>query len=429
MKPAVAVPVPLKSSRVVDAVPFFYGWVILGAGTLGIVMMGPSQTFTVSVFLDYLIVDLDISRSTLSLVYGLATLGASFMLPMTGRLLDRYGPRLMVFFVALGLGLACMSLSLVQGLATIFLGFLAVRFLGFGSLQMVSSNLIAQWFVRRRGRVMGLAGLSLGVTVLTFPALAEYLIGRFDWRMAWVLLGLLVWVVMLPVGWLFFRDRPELYGLRPDGETRLKAGETEPVAERSWTLAEARRTGVFWLFAIGLSAITAILAGLVFHQLSLFEVRGLSRDVAVDTFRVVALFTVVGNLSMGWLLDRYSARLLLALTLFTMVAAVVMIQVMATPFQAFVYGALQGLASGSFRVLDAVVWPKYFGRRHLGSIRGATMLGSVGGTALGPYPLGLSLDVLGSYVPVLVVLGAIPTVLGLAALWVNRPEKGAKKDA
>lgn len=263
-----AVQTPLKSSRLVDAVPFFYGWVILGAGTLGIVMMGPSQTFTVSVFLDYLIADLSISRSTLSLIYGLATLGASFMLPVTGRLLDRHGPRLLVILVSLGLGLACMSLSLVQGLVTIFLGFLAVRFLGFGSLQLVSSNLIAQWFVRRRGRVMGLAGLSLAVTLFTFPALAEYLIARFDWRVAWVLLGLLVWLVMLPVGWLFFRDRPELYGLRPDGDARLDANQTEATAERSWTLAEARRTGVFWLFGIGLSSITAILAGLVFHQLS-----------------------------------------------------------------------------------------------------------------------------------------------------------------
>ena len=178
---------PAKSSRLVSVVPFFYGWVILVAGTVGIIMMAPSQTFTISVFIDPFIKELDMSRSTISLVYGLATLAASLMLPLTGRLLDRHGPKRMVLAVAFGLGLACMAMSLVHGLVTILFAILAVRFLGFGSLQLVSNNLIAQWFIRRRGRVMGLAGLSLAASLVIFPGLAQYLIDHFDWRLTWVL--------------------------------------------------------------------------------------------------------------------------------------------------------------------------------------------------------------------------------------------------
>lgn len=418
-----------KSSRLIKATPFFYGWVILVVGTIGIAMMGPSQTFTISVFIDYFIKDLGISRANISLLYGLATFAASLFLPLTGRLVDRYGPRLTTPLIALGLGLAAIGAALVQGPVTLLVGLLALRFLGFGSLQLVSNNLIAQWFIRRRGQVMGLAGLSLPIGLVIFPALSQALIEQFGWRWALALLGLLVWLVMLPVSLLFFKDRPELYGLHPDGRPPILplSGE-DSGGERNWTLAEARRTGVFWLFGAGMTVLTMILAGLVFHQVSLFEVRGLSRETAVSTFNVIAVFSVVGNLGMGWLLDRYRSRLLLAITLFLLAATMVMVQVMSTPLQALLYGVLNGLVSGAFRVIDAVVWAKYFGRLYLGSIRGTVMIGVVGGTALGPYPLGLSLDYLGSYTPALTALLLLPVGLGLAALLIKRPERQTNRE-
>ncbi len=415
----------LKSSRLINATPFFYGWVILAAGTIGTIMMGPSQTFTVGIFLDGFITELGISRSNISLIYGLSTFLASLLLPMTGRLVDRYGPRRIVLFVAFGLGLASISMAWVEGMLAIFAGFFALRFMGFGSLQLVSNNVIAQWFIRQRGFVMGLSGLSLSIGLIVFPALSEYLIRQFDWRGAWVMLGLLVWVVMLPLGWLFFRDRPELYGLLPDGDDQpvhVKA-QSPPVLENNWTVVEARRTGVFWLFLVALSAMTMIMAGLVFHQLSLFEVRGLSRETGIGAFRVMAIFAVVGNLGMGRLLDNFSARILLTVVLMLLAAALILVQVMTTPAQAFVFGALAGLVSGCYRVIDSTVWAKYFGRLHLGAIKGATSIGVIGSTALGPYLLGFSLDYLGSYNPVLTALLSLPVSISLLAFFIKRPQK------
>lgn len=415
-----------KSSRLIQATPFFYGWVILAAGVVSIVMMGPSQTFTVAIFIDTFIKDLGLSQAGVSLIYGLATLGASLMLPVTGRLVDRHGARRMVLITAFGLGLACIGLSIVQGMVTLFIGLLALRFLGFGSLQLASNNAIAQWFIRRRGLAMGLAGLSLAISLVIFPALSQYLIGHFAWREAWVIMGLLVWSVILPIGWLFFKDKPELYGLLPDGDRQpVVEIDGRRTAEKNWTLAEARRTGAFWLFAAALSTITMLVAGLVFHQLSLFEARGFSRETAIAGFNAIAVFSIVGNLGMGRWLDKYSIRLLLMLILFLLAVAMILVQVMTTPGQAFLYGALIGLISGSYKVIDAVVWAKYFGRLHLGSIKGATMIGVVGGTALGPYLLGFSLGYLGSYTPALMSLLTLPVVIGLATLLIKRPEKKA----
>lgn len=419
---------PPKPSRLIQATPFFYGWVILIIGTLGSIMMGPSQTFTVGIFLDFLIADLGSSRATMSLIYGGATLTASLLLPLTGRLVDRYGPTRMLLLVAFGLGLVTIGMGWVQGLLTTFLGFLALRFFGFGSLQLVSNNAIAQWFIRRRGLVMGLSGLSLPIGLVIFPWLAELLIRQFEWRGAWVALGLLVWGVMLPLGWIFLKDRPELYGLTPDGDgppATAALFAAPPVSERNWTLAEARQTGIFWLFLIALSSMTLIMAGLVFHQVSLFGVRGLSRETSVTAFTIMAAFAVIGNLGLGRLLDNYSARLLLAMVLGCLAGGMILVQVMTNIWQAFLYAALLGLASGSFRVMDSTVWAKYFGRRYLGEIKGMTAVGVIGSTSLGPYVMGASLDYLGSYNFAMTGLLLLPLGSGLLAFFVQRPEKDA----
>ena len=209
-----------KSSRLVQSIPFFYGWVILAAGTIGVIIMGPSQTFTVGVFIDSFIQAFGISRANVSLIYGLATLGGSLLLPVTGRLVDRYGASRMIIFVTLGLGLSVAGIGLTQGVVSLFVGLLAVRYFGFGSMQLVVNNAIAQWFIRRRGMVMGIAGLSLAAGLMIYPVLAEFLINRVDWRGAWFVLGLSVLLIMLPVGCFFIKDKPEQYGLHPDGSPR-----------------------------------------------------------------------------------------------------------------------------------------------------------------------------------------------------------------
>jgi MFS family permease len=404
-------------------VPFFYGWVVLVAGTAGIVLMGPSQTFTVSLFIDAFVRDLGISRANVSLLYGIATLSASFLLPITGRLVDRYGTRRLIVVTALAFGLSIMALSQVTGAITLLAALLLVRFLGFGSMQLVSSTAIAQWFVRRRGLVMGLAGQSLAISLLIFPALSNRLIEAFGWRGAWVALGALSMLLMVPVGWLFFRDRPELYGLHPDGDSDDRR--TDLPSEEHWTLPEARRTGIFWLFAAAFSALSMITAGLVFHQASLFAVRGLALDLAVQSFQISALFSIGGNLAMGVLLDRVSPRRLLMAQMVLLVACMLMVQSLQSWSQVLLYSALMGLLTGGMRVMDATVWAKYFGRRYLGSIRGATMLGTVGGTALGAYPLGLSYDLLGSYNPALSALLPLPAAIALLALLIKRPARRA----
>lgn len=412
----------IRSSRIINATPFYFGWLIVVAGTLGIVMMGPSQTFTVGLFTDAFVNELGISRANLSLIYGVATLGGAAMVPISGRMVDRCGPQRMILLASLLFGLVCLGMAQVNSTLGVILGVLGLRGIGFGSMQLVSTNLIAQWFIRKRGLVMGLAGQSLGISLLLYPPLGEWLIAHFGWRTTWVIFGLLVWVIMLPVGLLLFRDRPELYGLRPDGEVpRPTAAALVETGEENWTAAAAIRTSAFWIFFAALAVLTMILAGLVFHQISLFTERGLSRSDAIQVYQAMALASIVGNLTMGRLLDRFAPPPLVAAALSLLVAALVIVQTMTTPAGGILFGVLTGLCSGSFRVLDAVVWAYYFGRKHLGSIRGITMFGTLGGTALGAYPLGLSKDHWGSFGPMLDLLLVLTVVIAVVALFVKRP--------
>lgn len=418
-----------RASRVIRRVPFFYGWVILAVGTLGIIMMGPSQTFTVSLFIDSLVADLGISRANISLLYGIATLSASLMLPLTGRVVDRYGSRRMIVVTVLAFGLATMGLSQARGPISLLVLFLLVRFLGFGSMQLVCNNVIAQWFVRRRGFVMGLAGQSLGISLMLFPFLASQLILHVGWRWAWVALGAGAMAIMLPVGWLFFRDKPELYGLHPDGDGDTEWERAAASDEVHWTLAQARRTGIFWLFAVSFSVMAMLLSGMVFHQAALFRLRGFDLNVAVLGFQLSAFSSVGGNFAVGYLLDRVRPRILLRVQLVGLLAIMVLVQIMDNIAWVILYAALSGLISASFRVMDATVWAKYFGRKHLGSIRGATMLGLLSGTALGAYPLGLSYDLTGGYQTALTLLMVLPVLIIIASIWIKPPAAAASLSA
>lgn len=132
-------------------VPFFYGWVMVGVGFIGFLASGAGQSFTVSTFVGLITVEFGLSRTSFFGAYGLGTLTAAAALVYVGRLIDRIGPRLMLAGVGFLLGFSAMLFSLVGGLATLFVGFTALRLFGQGSMMLCSTNLTSQWFIRRRG--------------------------------------------------------------------------------------------------------------------------------------------------------------------------------------------------------------------------------------------------------------------------------------
>lgn len=412
---------------IVARLPFYYGWVILIVATFGMIMSSPGQTYAISIFIEHFIRELDISRSLVSTLYTAGTLTSSLTLPWIGRQIDRRGTRLMIFVTSILFGLASIYMGFVRNALMLGIGFLLVRMLGQGSLSLVCSNAINQWWVRRRGPLLGLSGVVSAMLGLgAFPILIHNLIPLFGWRVTYMLLGVALLLVMAPVGYLFIRNRPEEHDLLPDGDKSSArgdpaAGSPRPVAEENWTREEAIRTPIFWVFLLGLSSISLLGTGLTFHIVSIFADNGLSAALAATAFGPVALTMAITNLASGFLVDRMRLRNLMALGLVLQALALWLVTSLSSAPLAVLFGVTLGITFGIMRTVHVVAWAKYFGRLHLGSITGVTSTVTVAASALGPMPMGIARDLLGSYGPTLAALSVIPLVLAGASLFVDRP--------
>lgn len=420
-------PAGSKRPELVHRVPLFYGWLIMAAGTLGLIMTSPGQTYTVSIFIEHIIQDLGLSRLAVSALYTMGSLVGGLALPFWGRQIDRHGSRRMVTIIAVLFGLACIFMAFVQDAFMLGLGFAAIRMLGQGSLTLVSQNVMSQWWVRKRGMIMGLAGLFMAVLGMgAFPNLVHTLIGAFGWREAYGILGWMVLLIMAPIGFLLFRNQPEDYGLDPDGGQTARAVRSTigsgPI-EENWTLKEVMRTRVFWVLLISLSSFALFSTGQFFHMVSILSDRGLADSVAASVFVPVAAAMALGNLVSGLVVDRMPVRFLLMLALVFQALSLGMMQYISSPAGAFVFGAVLGTTNGIARTLSAVVWPSYYGRDHLASIYGFTGAAGAVGAALGPLPFGFIRDLFGTYQGVLLGSAAISLLLATWCVTVQKPRR------
>lgn len=410
---------PVRHSTFVDRSPLPYAWVVLATAIVTTMMTVPGQTVGVSVFLDPILADLDVSRSTVSLLYTVGTLLGSLALPFVGRFIDARGPRLSVGLIAGGFALACLFMSGVTTLAMLAVGFVLIRGLGQGSLSLVSLHTVNLWFVRRRGLAVGLTGLGMAVATALFPSLLEALIGRVGWREGYAWMALMVAVVALPLGVAFFRGAPERYGTAPDGH-RAGRPPPAPIVETNLTLAQARRTGAFWLVTAGDVAVAALSTGLVFHHFDIVTQSGFDRAAAAAVFLPLGLITAGANVATGALLDRVAPRFVLATMLVFQAAALAMAGWIPAPLL-LVYGAFIGLAQGMKGALGGSAYAAYFGRAHIGSIKGFASTLGVAGSAVGPLLFAVGYDLAGGYLPVLLASAVIPAALALASLGLRPP--------
>lgn len=396
--------------------------------TLGMIMTSPGQTYVVSIFIESFIADLRISRSLVSTLYTIGTLVGSFVLPIVGYQLDRHGARLIMVFITVLFGVACVYMGYVQNAIMLGLGFIALRMLGQGSLGMVCTNIINQWWVRRRGMVMGISGMVGSLISLGgFPNLVNWLLPIHGWRFTYILLGIILVFVTAPLAFIFFRNHPEDYGLQPDGgeSTILSARKKRQIPARwtevHWTLGEAMRTSVFWILMVSLSAISMLSTGLFFHMVSIFTDNGLTPNLAAAVFVPIAVTTAIVNWCSGILVDRVPVRILLAIGLGFQSLSLLMARWLFGTTFALVFGVVLGVSSGLIRILGSVVWAMYFGRHHLGSITGFTTMITITGSALGPMPLGIGRDLLGSYNLALIISAFIPLLLAIVSFFIHDP--------
>ncbi|MFN4088105.1 MAG: MFS transporter [Alphaproteobacteria bacterium] len=403
---------------------FFVGWTMLAVAALGMFASGPGQSYTFGVFLGPIGDELGLSGTALASAYGLATLAAAFGLPVMGRLVDRFGSRRMLLVAVSALGIACVLFGTAGNVVTLALGFAALRFFGQGALMLTCSNLVSQWFSRRRGFALSLMALGFSASMAVYPPLAQWLIETAGWRQAWIWLGVLTIALLFPPVLVLVHDKPEDVGLRPDGvcdaEPATGSGATS-AATAGLTLREALRTSAFYIIAAGLFSLSMLLTALHFFQVTIFAAQGLAPQVAANVFAVSAATMVVAMPVMGRLLDRLpTARMFSAGLLVTAATLVSAAMVQGLP-SALAYAVMFGLSNAVSMSFFGFLWPRYFGRRHLGSIQGTGQMLLVIGASVGPLPFGLAYDLSGSFAGALLAAAVLPLGCAIFALSLRPP--------
>lgn len=410
----------LRHSWLVSHSPVFYGWVVWIVATIGLLATTPGQNFSVSLFIDHYIVEFGLDRTTISGLYGMGTFVAAISLPTVGRMIDRYGNRRMSMVIAGVFGVVLLASTMISGPFTILLSFIAIRSLGQGALGLVNTTAIAQWFQKRRGWMISLSLLLFAVFQRFYPPWMQQFIDQNGWQVAWLMFGVIMLAVVLPLLAIFLRDNPEDFGLDPDGE------KAPPLAEGviqapDWTLQEARRTTLFWVFMLARMLAGTWGGALIFHQISIFSMLGHSPEVATSIFGQAALMTAAMTLFSGWAVDHIKPGALIAIQMVALIVTCITGLTMREEWQLFIYSLSFGAFMGIGSVFDGTVWVKLFGRTNQGAIRGVVATAMVLGTALGPLVFGWSYDNLGGYSPPLYLGIGLAIIAFVGALIVKLP--------
>ena len=355
---------------------YFYGWMIVGA--LFVVNLGVHATanFSFGLFVIPMSSDLGISRSLIGWVQTSRLAAGGVSSYVIGKLLDRYGARVILAVTGLIAGLAVMGLSLIDHVWQFFLLFALIGLTGLTAPgNLLTSVPVAKWFIRRRGQAMAIAtsGLAIGGLILT-PA-HQWLIDSVGWRGTWVVSGLVTIAIIVPVSLLFVRRQPEDMGLAPDGMTAPRAkhevapGEQEAV----WTVKEALRTKALWMLILGFTLANLSTGGFLLHRVPYWVERGFKEQLVAFSLSAdsiaFGLFILLG----GVLLDRFPARYVAAGATLLQALAIILTILGNGSGGLFSSAILFGMGSGISILVQVYIWAAYYGRAFLGSIRGLVL--------------------------------------------------------
>lgn len=405
--------------------PFYYGWIIILVVIISTVVSGVGQTFGISVFNPSILESLNISLSSLSGAYMAGTLLAALPQPFLGSLMDRFGIRWTMIGIVVLLGAACIFFSTVNSLPSLLIGFFFLRLLGHGAFILFVNNTPAMWFRNILGSATGIVSLGFPISMAVVPAIFLYLNNQFGWRTSYSRLGILVWIIMLPLLLFLFRDKPNEIGLEMEGSLARNNDQTKTQLEleTSFTINEARRTPAFWILIINMAIWSMVFAAVFFNLLSIFTSLGISDEVAVSTYTTFAISSIFAQLLMGPVANRGPLQYLLLASMGLLAAGIAFLSIASTPWIAHSYAVLFGLSNGLISLVNGTLFPRYFGRAHLGKLHGFGMTIKIAATSLGPFITGLVYDLTGSFQLSLWIFIAILIPAGIISLKATKPEK------
>ena len=323
---------------------------------------------------------------------------------VAGWLVDRFGPRRLMFAGILMAGVALIGLGRMTALWMFYLFYLlnALGYVCGGPLP--NQVLLSRWFEAARGRAMGFAYLGIGVGGALVPLVSASLVAAFGWRIALQVLGLLIIVLALPFAYAV-RESPGVEDARLKGsrsDERAPARSDDHVVARrlqpGGSIVAILRTQVFYLLALGSMCSIAAVGGANQHlKLYLSLDRGYSQGEAARIISLVLAISIAGRLLMGWLADRMAKKHVMLL-IYLLVAVSIPLLFLATSGTAmYAFAVVFGLGLGGEYLIIPLIAAELFGVSVLGRLLGVVLTADGVAEAVSPMLVGYLRDVSGSY--------------------------------
>ena len=416
----------------------FYGWYMVAAG-MGIhLWISVVWVYAKQVFFTPISMHFGWSRALMSGAFALERLEGSIVSPIEGFLVDRYGPRKIMVIGTFITGAGIMSLSFLNNIYMFYISILVVSLGQSMALGIPRTWAIVQWFRRLRGRALGIGGSGASLSgPLLFITL--FLVEFLGWRPAFIVLGLSVWIINLPLA-MVFRGRPHEYGYLPDGDPPEEAkpepakdaaeGQAQPArrpaneesSEASMGVKQALLTPSFWLLSLVFGAQTLGTNALNIHLIPYFESIGFSTAQAVSVIGWFTVLSAIGRLGGGFAFDMWNSRVVMAGIMGCQVIGFLIMANVTAYWQVVPFALFWGLAFGGMIPARGYIISAYFGPGSFGAIQGLTQSVSVFGGMIGPVLMGLVFDLTDSYVLAIYIIMAA-AALAIPLLLVARPPK------
>ncbi len=411
----------------------FYGWWVAWTAALLNFFAGGTFIYGFTVFFNPIRNTFGWSSTVTSVAFSLRGLEIGLLDPIVGLLVDRVGPRKLLFAGWGMLGLGFLLMSRINSIWTFYAAFLLLTAgFSFGSF-VVLNTAITHWFNKKRSRALGIIYVGMGASGILAPLLALS-VDQLGWRTTLVVIGIVSLTIVMPLCTLM-KDKPEQYGYLPDGETRETINETADATDlhspnklveaktrdssaTEFTATAALKTRAFWLLSAAFFFQHISIGAVNVHIVPYLESVNVPTTLAATTVTGMTLCSLIGRLGFGFLGDYTNKRYLVAIAVTIQTIGLLFFSFIDTdtawliiPFL-LTYGPGYG---GPVR-LRAALLADYFGRRSFGTILGwlafITMLGGVAS----PVIAGWVFDTTGNYrvawqAITIITIPAIPLIL------------------
>jgi MFS family permease len=409
----------------------FYGWIALTGTTLSAFAGYGLFVLSYGVFLPVMSDEFGWSRAAVGLGMSLGLLCFGLPSPLVGLSVARFGARINLTLGNLVGALGLASMFLAHEIWQVYLCY-SIAGLGCCFGGAISATTVANsWFIRKRSLAVGIIMGSAGVGGLIFPLVITALLNSIGWRVSWLVLGGILFLVGSLIGsWILVRNKPEELGQMPDGVLPAPPAQTKAshsaseIGEDSkkWTVRKAFSHPTIWLI-IACGASSGFVTGTIMsHQVAYLRDLGANPMVAASTLSVIAACGIIGSLGSGFLAMKIHVRHLIIVCLVIRAVALAILLTTQNITFIYLYAVLFGISNGMLMTLMFTIIATYYGRASFARIQGTVFAFTVVLQSAGPTIAGAIHDNTGTYTPAFMILGVL-TIIGIICAFLARPPK------